>query len=326
MRRCPRRARAVRGVPVRQGPGRDARLRFGVIGQRESVFDGLPWSVYAPPHHRVTVTAESDCEIALCSAPATGKLPPGSSRPGTSRRPTRGKGANLRHVRNILAEKDTAESLLVVEVITPGRPLVELPPAQARHRRLPRKSFLEETYYHRINPPQGFAFLQPDARRRSSARGRTSCAGKRSTRGRTSRSASRTSSRIRSPRYASPPSECSSDGGADPALAAPIIEGSMLAIVKEVEGMDALLADFRAFASLPEPQRDWTELSGLVADSVALYAASYPEVRFRFERTAGGADPARRSRDDEEGPGQPNSQLDRRDGGPRRDRDRGRPC
>jgi len=54
----------------------------------------------------------------------------------------------------------------------------------------------------------------------------------------------------------------------------------MLAIVKEVEDMDALLTDFRTFASLPEPQRDWAELSGLVADSVALYAASYPEVRF----------------------------------------------
>jgi two-component system, NtrC family, nitrogen regulation sensor histidine kinase NtrY len=67
---------------------------------------------------------------------------------------------------------------------------------------------------------------------------------------------------------------------ADPVQAASIIEGSMLAIVKEVESMDALLDDFRSFASLPEPQRDWTELSGLVADSVALYATSYPEVRF----------------------------------------------
>jgi two-component system, NtrC family, nitrogen regulation sensor histidine kinase NtrY len=66
----------------------------------------------------------------------------------------------------------------------------------------------------------------------------------------------------------------------DPAQAAPIVAGSMLAIVKEVEGMDALLTDFRAFASLPEPQRDWTELETLISDSIALYAASYPEVRF----------------------------------------------
>jgi nitrogen fixation/metabolism regulation signal transduction histidine kinase len=74
----------------------------------------------------------------------------------------------------------------------------------------------------------------------------------------------------------------------DPSLAAPIIEGSMLAIVEEVEGMDALLSDFRAFASLPEPQRDWTELSGLVSDSVALYAASYPGVRFSLDRLPAG--------------------------------------
>jgi nitrogen fixation/metabolism regulation signal transduction histidine kinase len=69
----------------------------------------------------------------------------------------------------------------------------------------------------------------------------------------------------------------------DSTLVAPIIEGSMLAIIKEVEGMDALLSDFRAFASLPEPQRDWAELAGLVADAIALYAASYPEVSFRLD-------------------------------------------
>jgi nitrogen fixation/metabolism regulation signal transduction histidine kinase len=66
----------------------------------------------------------------------------------------------------------------------------------------------------------------------------------------------------------------------DPASAAPIIESSMLAVVKEVEGMDALLGDFRSFASLPEPQRDWVGLRALVEDSAALYAASYPEVSF----------------------------------------------
>jgi two-component system, NtrC family, nitrogen regulation sensor histidine kinase NtrY len=69
----------------------------------------------------------------------------------------------------------------------------------------------------------------------------------------------------------------------DPAQAAAIIEGSMLAIVKEVEGMDALLSDFRAFASLPEPERDWVDLKSLAKDSVALYAASYPEIAFKLE-------------------------------------------
>ena len=44
----------------------------GVIGERESVFEALPWSVYAPAQDDVIVVAEEDCEIAICSAPAVG--------------------------------------------------------------------------------------------------------------------------------------------------------------------------------------------------------------------------------------------------------------
>jgi nitrogen fixation/metabolism regulation signal transduction histidine kinase len=69
----------------------------------------------------------------------------------------------------------------------------------------------------------------------------------------------------------------------DPEQTSPIIENSMLAIIKEVEGMDALLTDFRAFASLPEPERGWVDLASLVSDSVAVYAASYPDVRFKLD-------------------------------------------
>jgi nitrogen fixation/metabolism regulation signal transduction histidine kinase len=73
---------------------------------------------------------------------------------------------------------------------------------------------------------------------------------------------------------------------ADPGRALGLIEPSMMAIVAEVEGMDALLGDFRAFAALPEPDRVWTDLRGIVADSVGLYAASYPEVVFSYEGVA----------------------------------------
>jgi signal transduction histidine kinase len=57
----------------------------------------------------------------------------------------------------------------------------------------------------------------------------------------------------------------------------------MLAIIAEVEGMDALLSDFRAFAALPEPLRDWADLRAIVGESVSLYAASYPDVAFDWE-------------------------------------------
>lgn len=69
----------------------------------------------------------------------------------------------------------------------------------------------------------------------------------------------------------------------NPERALELLEPSMVAIVSEVEGMDSLLSDFRAFASLPEPDRDWAELRGIVADSVGLYRASYPAMSFSYE-------------------------------------------
>jgi 5-deoxy-glucuronate isomerase len=130
----------------------------GVIGERADVFSGLPWSVYAPPRREVVIAAEDDCEIAICSAPATGKLPARVIPPGDVETLTRGKGTNTRHVRNILPETEPAESLLVVEVITPGGNWSSYPPHKHDTATAGEETALEETYYHRLNPPQGFAF------------------------------------------------------------------------------------------------------------------------------------------------------------------------
>src|SRR5437763_1291380 len=50
------------------------------------------------------------------------------------------------------------QSLLVVEVITPSGNWSSYPPHKHDRDALPNESLLEETYYHRLNPPQGFAF------------------------------------------------------------------------------------------------------------------------------------------------------------------------
>jgi 5-deoxy-glucuronate isomerase len=131
----------------------------GPIGERNSVFDGLPWSVYLPPQAHAAIEAASNCEIALCSAPAEGRLKPRVIKPGDVGTLTRGKGTNVRHVRNILSDgDDRAESLLVVEVITPGGNWSSYPPHKHDRDALPEESYLEETYYHRLKPAQGFAF------------------------------------------------------------------------------------------------------------------------------------------------------------------------
>jgi 5-deoxy-glucuronate isomerase len=71
----------------------------------------------------------------------------------------RGKGSNTRYVTNIMPENDgSANALLVVEVITPGGNTSSYPPHRHDRNDLPNESYLEETYYHRFNPPQGYGF------------------------------------------------------------------------------------------------------------------------------------------------------------------------
>ena len=67
-----RRRRGLRRDPLGQGAGDRGRLRFRRHWRARSVFDGLPWSVYLPPRSAATIEAATDCELALCSAPASG--------------------------------------------------------------------------------------------------------------------------------------------------------------------------------------------------------------------------------------------------------------
>jgi 5-deoxy-glucuronate isomerase len=65
-----------------------------------------------------------------------------------------------------LPQDQPAESLLVVEVKTPSGNSSSYPPHKHDVDNIPAESLLEETYYHRIDPPQGFVFqrVYSDAR------------------------------------------------------------------------------------------------------------------------------------------------------------------
>ena len=128
----------------------------GVIGERADVFAGLPWSVYLPPGAEARVSAEGDAEVAICSAPAEGRLKARIIAPAQVETAERGKGTNLRHIRNILSQTAEAESLLVVEVVTPSGHWSSYPPHKHDRDNFPHETLLEETYYHRLKPPQGF--------------------------------------------------------------------------------------------------------------------------------------------------------------------------
>jgi 5-deoxy-glucuronate isomerase len=133
--------------------------RWREIGERTSVFDTkAAYSVYVPHHQALSITADSDAEVALCSAPGHGSLPARLIEPANVTQSVRGQGSNTRYVSDILPQSAPADHLLVVEVKTPGGHSSSYPPHKHDTDNLPQESFLEETYYHRLNPAQGFAF------------------------------------------------------------------------------------------------------------------------------------------------------------------------
>ena len=132
--------------------GRD----FGLLGARADVFDGPPWSLYVPSDADYSIAAEAPCAIAICTAPGKGGHPARVIAPRDVTEETRGTGSNTRHVRNILSDANAADSLLVVEVLTPAGNWSSYPPHKHDRDALPDESLLEETYYHRLHPRQGY--------------------------------------------------------------------------------------------------------------------------------------------------------------------------
>jgi len=149
----------------RQAPGRETcavvlsgHLHLGAEGReweggRQSVFDGPPTSVYVPPG--VAWWAEGVGELAVCTAPtALGA----ELRLLGVRHESRGEGPESRGIAHILMQDEPAESLLVTEVITPAGHWSSYPPHKHDTDDPPRETYLEETYYHRMRPENGFAF------------------------------------------------------------------------------------------------------------------------------------------------------------------------
>ena len=129
------------------------------IGQRHSVFeDTPPYAVYLPSPTPIRIKAHTDGEIGIGSAPAGDDAAPRLIEPRTMNRITRGQGTNTRYVCDILPESSPAAHLLVVEVRTPSSHSSSYPPHKHDRHDLPNETALEETYYHRLDPPQGFAF------------------------------------------------------------------------------------------------------------------------------------------------------------------------
>ncbi|OHR74212.1 5-deoxy-glucuronate isomerase [Bacillus sp. HMSC76G11] len=127
------------------------------VGERMNIFEKIPpYSVYIPSEDEVTVAAATELELAVCKAPGKGTYKARLIRPADVGVEIRGSGNMERLIHNILPEQKEADSLLVVEVFTPEGNWSSYPPHKHDQNNLPEESYLEETYYHRVSPENGF--------------------------------------------------------------------------------------------------------------------------------------------------------------------------
>lgn len=123
---------------------------------RTSVFEELPHVLYVPPNNVLNVTATSDFEFAIGSAPAEGVYPVRLFKPEEMKVEVRGGGAATRQVNHILAHPLPAERLILFEVYVPGGAWSGYPPHC--HDGYGDSAYLEETYYFRMQPENSFGF------------------------------------------------------------------------------------------------------------------------------------------------------------------------
>ncbi|WP_194097135.1 5-deoxy-glucuronate isomerase [Marivivens aquimaris] len=144
----------VEGKATINAAGKD----WGELGERMNVFEKTPpHCLYVPNGKDWEATATTDCTIAVCQAPGKGGHEARKIGPDGIELTQRGEGVNTRYINNIAMEaEDYCDSLLVTEVFTPAGHWSSFPSHRHDEDDFPRITYLEETYYHRINAEGGW--------------------------------------------------------------------------------------------------------------------------------------------------------------------------
>ena len=121
---------------------------------RKNVFEERASAVYVPPGTTLTVTAETALEAILVSTPAPAGGHAHATGPHGIEVNERGKGNYSRQVHNVFVTDPHAKRIMVGETINPPGNWSSYPPH--KHDGKDGEPVLEEVYYYRISPPQGF--------------------------------------------------------------------------------------------------------------------------------------------------------------------------
>lgn len=130
------------------------------IGERSNVFDERGYSVYAPTGAAYRIEALTDLEVAVCMSMADAEKAPRLITPDQVKERVVGKGNWQRSVFDIVDNSVDACRLLVGETINPPGNWSSAPPHRHEVDNLPEEVDLEEAYFFRVDPPQGFGVMR----------------------------------------------------------------------------------------------------------------------------------------------------------------------
>jgi 5-deoxy-glucuronate isomerase len=121
---------------------------------RSDVFSERATAMYVPPGTEMVVHAESPLEAIVFSTAADTGNPPAMVTPDGVKVAARGRGHYTREVHNICVDDPHATRLMVGETFNPPGNWSSFPPH--KHDGRDGEPVLEEVYYYRVDPPQGF--------------------------------------------------------------------------------------------------------------------------------------------------------------------------
>lgn len=124
---------------------------------RKDVFSDKAGAFYVPAGTPYDISASSSCLLAACGAPAEARGAPVCVGPEAVRVRDMGRGNCARKVHDVIGPDTPAERLLVGETFTPPGNWSSVPPHKHDREDPPHEARMEELYYFRILPVEGFA-------------------------------------------------------------------------------------------------------------------------------------------------------------------------
>ena len=130
---------------------------FAEVGGRKNVFDGKPHTLYMPRNTEFVITALTDCDFAVNESPASRDTArPTVITPEMTRTISIGRDNFTRAATIILDETFDSEHFYIGEGMIPSGNWSGYPPHRHDFDDLPGEIDMEETYFYRFDPPQGF--------------------------------------------------------------------------------------------------------------------------------------------------------------------------